>query len=247
MDISIVIPAFNENKKIPQDIRSASDFLLKNNFTGEIIVVDDGSTDNTADVAESVEMPPNITLNVIRSDENRGKGYAVRTGIKSTRGDYVMFADSGNCVPFEDALRGLDMLQNDECEIAHGSRKMTGTHILKAQNLYRRICSRFFHWLMLHFMAIPARFTDTQCGFKIYRGEIGRNLYAQCVTNGFMFDIETIIRAGKSDYRISEFPVDWTNDRDSRLSPIRCSWELMKELILIKHIFIYAAYKNSRK
>ena len=243
----MVIPAFNENKKIPQDIRSASDFLLKNNFTGEIIVVDDGSTDNTADVAESVEMPPNITLNVIRSDENRGKGYAVRTGIKSTRGDYVMFADSGNCVPFEDALRGLDMLQNDECEIAHGSRKMTGTHILKAQNLYRRICSRFFHWLMLHFMAIPARFTDTQCGFKIYRGEIGRNLYAQCVTNGFMFDIETIIRAGKSDYRISEFPVDWTNDRDSRLSPIRCSWELMKELILIKHIFIYAAYKNSRK
>ncbi len=247
MDLSIVIPALNENKKIPQDVRSATDFLLKNNLTGEIIVVDDGSADNTADVAESVEMPHNIPLRVIRSEMNRGKGHAVRIGIKTTRGDYVMFADSGNCVPYEDALRGLDMLRNGECEIAHGSRKMTGTHILKSQNMYRRICSRFFHWLMLHFMAIPARFTDTQCGFKIYRGDVGRNLYGQCVVNGFMFDIETIIRAGKSGYRIEEFPVDWTNDRDSRLSPLRCSWKLLKELILIKHLFIYAAYRNSRK
>ncbi|MCK5269145.1 MAG: glycosyltransferase, partial [Sedimentisphaerales bacterium] len=146
MDLSIVIPALNENKKIPQDVRSATDFLLKNNLTGEIIVVDDGSTDNTADVAESVEMPHNVPLRVIRSEVNRGKGHAVRIGIKITRGDYVMFADSGNCVPYEDALRGLDMLRNGECEIAHGSRKMTGTHILKSQNIYRRICSRFFHW-----------------------------------------------------------------------------------------------------
>ncbi len=145
-----------------------------------------------------------------------------------------MYADSGNCVPYEDVLRGLQLIKSGICHIAHGSRKMRGCHIEKAQSFYRRICSRMFHWFVIYIMGIPAKFTDTQCGFKIYRGDVARHLYGECITDGFTFDIEIIMRAQKEGYRIKEFPIDWTCDRDSRLSPTRSSWHVFRELITIK-------------
>jgi len=145
-----------------------------------------------------------------------------------------MFADSGCCVPYEDTLRGLELIKSEACDIAHGSRKMRGCHIEKAQSLYRRICSKMFHWFVIHDMKIPAEFTDTQCGFKIYRGDVARHLYGECITDGFTFDIEIIMRAQKEGYRIKEFPIDWTCDPDSRLSPTRSSWQVLCELIAIR-------------
>ncbi|MHC4597349.1 MAG: glycosyltransferase, partial [Planctomycetota bacterium] len=167
MDLSIVVPAFEESKKIARDVEAAAAFLEGNHFTGQIIVVDDGSKDNTAEAARNVEISPDVELKVIRYQKHRGKGYAVRTGMKDTGGQYVMFSDSGGCVPYEDTLRGLELLKSGACDIAHGSRKMRGCHIEKPQSLYRRLCSRAFHWFVIHDMKIPAEFTDTQCGFKI--------------------------------------------------------------------------------
>ena len=236
MDLSIVIPAFEESKKIARDVEAAAAFLEGNHFTGQIIVVDDGSKDNTAEAARSVEISPDIELKVIRYQRHRGKGYAVRRGMKDTGGQYVMFADSGCCVPYEDTLRGLELLKSGACDIAHGSRKMRGCHIEKAQSLYRRICSRAFHWFVIHDMKIPAEFTDTQCGFKIYKGDVARQLYGRCITDGFAFDIEIIMRAQKCGYRIKEFPIDWTCDRDSRLSPTRSSWRVLSELMTIMRV-----------
>jgi len=236
MDLSIVIPAFEESEKIARDVEAAAAFLGGNHFTGEIIVVDDGSKDNTAEAARSVEIPPDIELKVIRYERHRGKGYAVRRGIKDTGGQYVMFADSGCCVPYEDTLRGLQLLKSGAYDIAHGSRKMRGCHIEKAQSLYRRICSRIFHWFVIHDMKIPSEFTDTQCGFKMYKGDVARQLYGQCITDGFAFDIEIIMRAQKCGYRIKEFPIDWTCDRDSRLSPTRSSWRVLCELMTIRRV-----------
>jgi len=234
MDLSIVIPALDESKKIGQDITEAAGFLESNHLTGEIIVVDDGSEDNTAEIAQNVNIPSTIKPQVIRYEHHRGKGYAVRTGIKQTTGEYVMFADSGGCVPYEDVLHGLKLLKNGTCDIAHGSRKMRGCHIEKTQSLYRRICSKMFHWFVIHYMKVPAEYTDTQCGFKIYKGDVARHLYGECITDGFIFDIEIILRARKEGYRIQEFPIDWTCDRDSRLSPTRSSWRVLSELITIK-------------
>ncbi len=236
MDLSIVIPAFEESKKIARDVEAAAAFLGDNHFTGQIIVVDDGSKDNTAEAARNVEISPDVELKVIRYQRHRGKGYAVRTGMKDTGGQYVMFADSGGCVPYEETLRGLELLKSGACDIAHGSRKMRGCHIEKAQSLYRRICSRTFHWFVIHDMKIPAEFTDTQCGFKIYKGDVARQLYGQCITDGFAFDIEIIMRAQKAGYRIKEFPIDWTCDRDSRLSPTRSSWRVLSELMTIRRV-----------
>jgi len=234
MDLSIVVPAYEESKKIARDVQEAAAFLENHHFAGEIIIVDDGSRDNTAEVARNIAVPTSVELKVISNETHSGKGRAVRSGIENSTGEYVMFADSGCCVPYEDTMRGLDLLKRDECDIAHGSRKMRGCHIDRPQSIYRRICSKMFHWFVIHDMKIPAEFTDTQCGFKIYKGDVARHLYGECITDGFTFDIEIIMRAQREGYRIKEFPIDWTCDRDSRLSPTRSSWSVLSELLTIR-------------
>ena len=237
MDVSIVIPAFEESKKIGADIESASAFLENNHLTGEIIVVDDGSGDGSSEAAKNTApLPAGIELEVVRYDSHRGKGYAVRAGMEQTSGEYVMFADSGCCVPYENALRGLSLLKGGACDIANGSRKVRESRVLEPQSLYRQICSRIFHWFVICVMKIPSEFTDTQCGFKINKGDVGRRLYGECVSDGFMCDVEIIMRAREKGWRIREFPIDWSCDRDSRLSPTRSMWRVLFELITIKRI-----------
>ena len=236
MKLSIVIPAFNECGKIGGDVEAACEFLQRNGFQGEIIVADDGSKDATTDEAKKVgeKYRNRVNVKVIRNQQHHGKGYAVRSGMKQTTGDYVMFADSGSCVPFDNALRGLELLKADKCDIAHGSRRLARAHLIKDQGPYRHICSALFHWFVTRIMKLPTQLTDTQCGFKIYRGDVARLLYGKCVTDGFMFDIEIIRRAINQHYRIAEFPIDWTCDPDSRLSPTRSFWRIFSELLKIR-------------
>ena len=236
MKLSIVIPAFNESGKIGRDVESACEFLQKNGLEGEIIVVDDGSRDATADEAKKAgdKYRNRVDVKIIRNQQHHGKGYAIRNGIMQATGDYVMFADSGSCVPFDNTLRGLELLKAGKCDIAHGSRRLAGAHLIKDQGLYRHICSAIFRWFAIRIMKIPVELTDTQCGFKIYRGDVARLLYGQCITDGFMFDIEIIRRAINQHYRIAEFPIDWTCDPDSRLSPTRSFWRILSELLKIR-------------
>jgi len=236
MRLSIVIPAFNESGKIGRDVESACEFLQRNGLEGDIIVVDDGSGDATADEARKAgeKYRNRVDVTVIRNRQHHGKGYAIRNGIMQATGDYVMFADSGSCVPFDNTLRGLELLKADKCDIAHGSRNLAGGNIKIDHGLYRHVCSEFFHWFVVHIMKIPNELTDTQCGFKIYRGDVARLLYGQCITDGFMFDIEIIRRAINQNYRIVEFPIDWTCDPDSRLSPTKSSWQILSELLKIR-------------
>ena len=236
MRLSIVIPAFDEGGKIGNDIKAACEFLRRKGFEGEIIVVDDGSEDETAEEAIKAgrDCRGTVEVKVIRNEIHRGKGYAVRCGMKQTTGDYVMFADSGGCVPYDNTLRGLELITSGQCEIAHGSRKLAGAEIVRGQGLYRRICSELFHFFVVKVTKVPAQLSDTQCGFKIYRGDVARSLYGQCETDGFMFDIEIILRALKGGYKIKEFPIYWTCDRDSRLSPAKSIQRILAELIRIK-------------
>jgi dolichyl-phosphate beta-glucosyltransferase len=236
MKLSIVIPAFNERGKIADDVDAACLFLERNKLEGEVIVADDGSTDETSQEAKKAgqQHAGKVDAIVIRNELHRGKGHAVSNGIRHSTGDYVMFADSGNCVPYENALRGIELLTTGQCDLAHGSRNLAGADIKKDHGLYRHICSEFFHWFAVYMMHVPAEFTDTQCGFKIYRGDIARRLFAQCITDGFMFDIEIILRALKQGLRIKEFPIYWTCDTDSRLSPAKSFWRVFTELTQIK-------------
>ncbi len=234
MDLSIVIPAFEESKKIAGDIAAAAEFLVDSRLQGEILIVDDGSADDTSQTAKAVEIPPPVTLRVIRYEPHAGKGYAVRTGIGKTNGQYVMFADSGLCAPYENARQGLELIKSGACDIAHGSRKTPGCRIERAQSLYRRICSELFHRFVVLYLKVPIEFSDTQCGYKIYDGDVARKLYGKTITNGFAFDIEVVLRALGEGYRIKEFPLNWSCDHDSRLSPSRSIGRVFSELMTIK-------------
>ena len=230
MDLSIVIPAFEEGSKVIRDITAAAEFLVAQQLRGEIIVVDDGSHDNTSESARSATISKQANLHVIRYEPHRGKGYAVRTGMKLTKGKYTMFADCGLCIPYGNVLLGLDLLRNNECELAHGSRRMIESDILRDQPWHRRLTSRFFKLIIRRLLRVPRKLTDTQCGFKIYKGDIARQLYGQCFTDGFLFDIEMILRAQSKGYRIKEFPVEWACDLDSRLSMTRTPWPVIAEI-----------------
>ena len=216
-ELSIVIPALNEEHKIREDVRASSRFLEEAGMTGEVIVVDDGSMDATADVAERTPTGEGIESRVLRLHRNYGKGRAVRVGIGASRGRYVMFMDSGLCVPLHYILDGLRLLEQNECDIAHGSRHLPESIVSPPRPLHRRILSFVFRRFFYPLLGMPSAITDSQCGFKIYPGNVGRELYRRCKTDGAVFDAEVIMRATRRGLRIREFPVEWTGDPDSRL------------------------------
>ena len=235
MDLSIIIPVLNEEKKIAHDILSASHFLIQSGLKSEIIVVDDGSNDNTSRVAIQADIPSQVSLKIIRYEYHRGKGYAVRMGMIDAKGDFVMFMDSGSNVPLSYILTGLNMIKSGQCHIAMGSRRLPGSKIRKNLVWYRRLSSLMFRFVVKRYLRLPEYLTDTQCGFKIYNGEIGRDLYTDCLTEGFSFDLEIILRAQKAGYIMKEFPVEWSCDRDSRLSVFSFT-EIISELMRIKKL-----------
>lgn len=234
MDLSIIIPAFEESRKIARDIEAAAEFIEAHSLKGEILVVDDGSQDRTAEAAREVQVPPAVKLNVIRYEQHRGKGYGVRTGMMASTGKYAMFADCGLCIPYGNALQGLELLQSGQYDIAHGSRRHIQSDILQDQPWHRRFLSRTFKFTVRTMLGTPRELTDTQCGFKVYKGDVARELYGQCTTDGFLFDIEIILRAVRRGCRIAEFPVEWACDPDSRLSVAKTPWPVLAELYKLK-------------
>jgi glycosyltransferase involved in cell wall biosynthesis len=232
LDLSIVIPAFREAHKIEADLRAAARFLEEYHLRGEIIVVDDGSPDNTAERAAALRAEiPNLT--VLSYMPNRGKGHALRYGIVRTSGRNVLFADTGLCVPYNIASIGIEMLNLRMCDVAHGSRRMRGS-IVRPQPLYRRVGSRIFKFIIHAFMGIPLHISDTQCGFKLYRRDVAHKLYGEAFTDRMMFDAEITLRALREGYRILEFPVLWSNDPDTRFDPFKGSITNFKELARIR-------------
>lgn len=236
MQLSIVIPALNEAKKIRFDVEVSSTFIHNSGFHGEVIVVDDGSTDGTAEEAQKADTPASVELSVIRLEKNSGKGFAVKTGIEKTRGDVVLFADSGTCVPYTNAQEYIKRIRSGQLDIAIASRRLKETRILRNRSLKRRLLSWLFRQAATAITGIPRRFTDSQCGFKLYKGEVARELFGECQTKGFMFELEILLRALQKGYRIEEFPVEWSCDLDSRLRPASDAFRVLKELFRVRSI-----------
>ncbi len=230
--LSIVIPVYRESEKVCADIDAAAHFLQQCGG-GEILIVDDGSPDRTAEIAEMHAATIPVPTDVLRLGTHRGKGAAVRAGILQSRGRRVLFADSGLCVPLAQAAMGIRLIDDGRCKIAHGIR----THIQRPQSGYRRLCSRLFNQWLIGDVKQKLGLTDTQCGFKVYDGDTARRLYAQSAIDGFTFDIEIILLAVRNGISICEFPVSWSSDPDSRLHPLRQIAAILRELIVIRRRF----------
>lgn len=236
MDLSIVIPALNEEKKIAPDITTAAFFFGEAGLKGEVIVVDDGSSDHTFHNALTAMVPDAIRRRVVRLDRNTGKGAAVKAGVRETTGDIVLYADSGTCIPYEDALPAYTRIRAGEVDIALGSRTHPKSIICRNRPFSRRVVSRLFRGVARLITGLPKDIDDSQCGFKLYRGDLARKLFAELETPGFAFEIELLLKAKRRGLRIEEFPVHWNCDLDTRLHPSRQSLAVWKELWRVRKI-----------
>ena len=230
--LSVVIPAYNEDKKISLDIEGIYNYFKENSINGELIVVDDGSKDQTFNVADNLtkKYP---SLKVITYKKNRGKGYATKTGMLQASGEYLLLIDSGLSVPLKYIKIGLEYLKSGS-DLAIGSRKKGDkAKILVKQPIYRRIGSQWFKILIQITKLIPEGIEDTQCGFKLFKREAAHKIFKKLFTEKNIWDVEMLRIASKGKYKITEFPVEWANDPDTRFNPFIGSFETLLQLINI--------------
>ncbi|KAF0151783.1 MAG: glycosyl transferase [Ignavibacteria bacterium] len=234
MKLTIIIPAYNEEKKIEKDILLADEFLAANNIQGEIIVVDDGSSDATYSKAELLKEKISSRILVLRNEINLGKGSAVKKGMIEASGEFRAYCDAGATVPYNNLLTGMKLLEDNICDIAHGSRMLPDSVIKISQAKDRKFSSAVIRFLVVKLLGVPNLLTDTQCGFKIYKTEAAEKIFPMLNTNGFMFEVENILRAIKNNLRITEFPIEWRCDRDSRITLLKTPWKVLLEIVKIK-------------
>jgi len=232
MRLSIVIPAFNEEAKIARDIEAAYEFLSAQPFQSEVLIVNDGSRDKTVQVAEGhFPKSDKVQFRVLDYGQNRGKGYAVRYGMKEAKGEICAFVDAGLCVPYKYLLSGICEIENG-ADYAIASRRIAGTKINRTQPMYRKVGSKVFWYVVQWGMGVDV--SDTQCGFKLYSAKAAKMIFSRVKTDGFMFDIEALIVAKKLGLKAAEFPIEWSNDGDTRYHPVWGTIRNFKELSRIR-------------
>ena len=212
-DLSIVIPAYNEESRIARTIRDIVNYCRTGGRAFEIVLVDDGSRDGTTAVGRllSEEFPE---LRVIRLAANHGKGYAVRTGVVNAVGRRILFTDADGATPIGEIERLEGALQSG-ADIAVGSRELQGTGVTVHARLYRHLIGRSFH-LLVEWLA-DGGVKDTQCGFKLFRAAVAQDLFSRMRMNGFSFDVEVLLMARRRSYRVAEVPVNWTHQPGSKI------------------------------
>ena len=236
MKLSIIIPAYNEEDRIVRTIHATLAYLRQQTYSSEVLVVSDGSTDGTKSVVERGFSPGRqITLRVIEYHPNRGKGYAVKTGMVQGAGEIVMFMDADYSVPIE-ALEKAMMLLSGGYDIAIASRKAVGSRIHHHQGTTRALSARLYMWVQNRFLGL--RYGDTQCGFKAFRQGAAHRLFEKQKLASVIFDPEILWLARREGYRVAEFPVDWTHVEDSRIQydSVGKSLSVFKELFSIKKL-----------
>jgi dolichyl-phosphate beta-glucosyltransferase len=209
--LSVVIPAFNEAPRLPRTLATILPFLRGRGESFEIVVVDDGSEDQTSTVAR--QAGPEVR--VLQNPGNRGKGYSVRNGMLNARGQWRLMSDADLSTPIEE-LNTLEAALKDGEQIAIASRAISGANLEKRQSFMRESSGRFFNLLVrsLHLPGIK----DTQCGFKLFSAAAAEAAFRDSKLDGFAFDVEVLVLARRAGFKIREVPVTWRNDEQSRVS-----------------------------
>ncbi|MBX7143320.1 MAG: glycosyltransferase family 2 protein [Oligoflexia bacterium] len=230
VDLSVVVPAFNEEWRLPPTLIDMVDYLDTRGISYEIIVVDDGSNDMTIDVVKKFErIRPQISL--IRVPRNYGKGHAVRLGMLTAHGKAVLFADADGSTPFREVER-LEAELSKGAEVVIGSRALASTDTKVITRWYRKFLGRAFNFCV-NMLVLPS-VADTQCGFKLFTGPAARFLFERQQSDGFSFDVEVLYIARKARMKIVEVPINWKNVPGSKVNLILDALRMFRDIMVFK-------------
>ena len=208
MEISVIIPAFNEEAVIGNTVKEIKDFLSANFYSFEIIIVDDASSDRTLEIVNQLK-----NIRVLRNLTNHGKGYTVAKGVQVARGEMILFMDADNSTPIKELKAVLPYIEDYHLVI--GSRALSDSVILKRQSFIKVWLGRSGNFLIQLFI-LPG-IKDTQCGFKLFRKEI-KSLFDKLTIDDWGFDFELLFLARRHNFQIKEVPITWTNNEQSKVT-----------------------------
>jgi glycosyltransferase involved in cell wall biosynthesis len=228
-DVSVIIPAYNEEKRLPPTLARIEEYFRARPLTWEILVVDDGSRDRTAQVVETLQarMPG---LRLVSNGGNRGKGYSVRHGMREAKGNIALFTDADLSAPIEEADKLLTALEN--CDVAIGSRALNRDLIDVHQSSVREMAGKSFNWAVRALIGVT--FADTQCGFKAFRRQRTRILFEQQRIERFGFDPELLFLARRHGLSVIEVPVRWAHDPATRVHVVGDGLQMVGDLAVIR-------------
>lgn len=236
--LSVIIPAYNEEKRISRTIEDIGNYLKNQNFESEIIIVSDGSTDKTVEIVKSFSNKFK-NLKIIDYKENKGKGFGVREGILKAQGEFRIFTDADNSTPISEIEKFWKEFEMG-ADIVIGSREIKGAILDPPQPLFRRFvgeCFKFLRKIIVGLWEIQ----DTQCGFKCFKKETVERVFPKCKIDRFAFDPEILILAKKAGYKIKEVPIYWRNDLMSKVK-IKSIFKMAIDLIKIRLNLILGKY-----
>ena len=242
--LSLVIPAYNEENRLPATLDRVFEYLATRKFSHEVIVVDDGSRDATREVVrEYSQRFPVLRLESYDDGGkplNKGKGYAVRRGVLAARGRDILFSDADLSTPIEEMEKLLPPISSGEYGLAIASRGLPESDLAVHQPWYREYMGRAFNAFVQR--VIETDIHDTQCGFKAFRGDAAKRIFSLAQIDGFGFDTEILFLARKLGYRVREVPVTWRHRDDSRVSPLIAPIQMLGELLQVRLNDMRGAY-----
>lgn len=244
--ISIVVPAFEEETRLGESVRKILLYIKNQKLDAELIIVDDGSKDKTKEIAEAICAGfPEIQTNVIRYEQNRGKGYAVKTGLLAANGDVAIFSDADLSTPIEELPKLVEPIQKGEYDVTFGSRALDRSLIGVHQPWRREQGGKVFNFIVRTLTRLP--FWDTQCGFKAFNLKKFKPLLSLMKIDRFGFDVEFLFVANLHGLKLQEIPVRWNHDERTKVSVFRDSQRMFNEVRLIRKNAKNGIYDLSEK
>ena len=227
--LTIIVPAHNEELRLPESLARIVAFLEEQDYQAEVIVVENASQDNTAGVVEEFMARYPLIISLIK-EERQGKGLAVKLGVMAARGEYIFICDADLSMPIEEVAKFLPPALADY-DVAIASREVEGARRY-GEPAYRHLMGRVFNFLV-RLLTVPG-FQDTQCGFKCFRREAARDIFPYQTIEGWGFDVEVLFIAHKRGCRIVEVPINWYYMANSRVSPIKDTFNMLRELLKVR-------------
>lgn len=232
--VSLVIPAYNEAHRLEASVNALREFLAYSRRPCEVILVVERSTDGTLELARQLTAGQ-AAFRVIGNPDQRGKGHAVRTGMRAASGDIAFFMDTDLSTPLPEINRFLAHFEaHPDVDILIGNRQHAQSAITKKQSFIRRKMGQTFNTILR--MVTRVRVKDTQCGFKAFRKAAREAIFSRQKIEGFAFDVELLILAERLGYRVEDLPVEWHNAEGSKVHIIRDSWRMLRDAIQIRSI-----------